>query len=277
MTQRLSRTKKLLLASTGFAALAGTVVLGVDHSSTVGAQSAAAPAFEAASIKPNRSGRAGGGLNLLPARIKIVNSSLKFCIQMAWNVKDFQVSGGEGWTGTERYDIDAVTASPFKAAELRTMLQALLTERFALVIHRETRDKAGYALVTARSGPKLPPPIDDPDVMLGRTAGGDMTLKAKSATMEQLAATLSSALSAPVVDQTGIAGRFDVSLEWAPDPTGHPPVTKSGAPAAMPPPDAMPGPSIFSALQEKLGLRLEARKVPVEMIAIDHAERPSEN
>jgi len=275
--QRLSLTKKLLLASAGLAALTAPVVIGVDHSPTVHAQSVVTPAFEAASIKPNRSGRAGGGLNLLPARIKIVNSSLKFCIQMAWNVKDFQVSGGEDWTGSERYDIDAVAAGPFKAAELRTMLQALLSDRFGLVIHRETRDKAGYVLVTARNGPKLPAPIDDPDVMLGRTSAGDITLKAKSATMEQLATTLSSTLGAAVIDRTGIEGRFDVSLEWAPDPASQPLVTKSGTPAPMPPPDATPGPSIFTALQQKLGLKLEARKVPVEIIVIDHADRPSKN
>lgn len=275
--QRLSRTKKLLLGSVGFAALAGPLVIGLDRPSPVHAQSTATPAFEAATIRLNHSGRAGGGINVLPARIKIVDSSLKFCVGIAWNVKDFQVSGGEGWTGTERYNIDAVAASPFKQAELRTMLQALLTDRFGLVIHRETRDKAGYALITSRNGPKLPPPVDDPDIMLSRTPSGDMTLKAKSATMEQFASTLSSTLGTTVVDRTGIDGRFDVSLEWAPDPTGQPLVTKSGAPAPMPAPDAMPGPSIFTALQQKLGLRLEARKVPVEIIVIDHADRPSDN
>ena len=267
--QRLSLTKKLLLASAGLAALTCPVMIGLDHSSTVHAQSTITPTFEAASIKPNHSGRAGGGLNLLPARIKIVNSSLKFCVQMAWNVRDFQVSGGEGWTAAERWDIDAVAAGPFKAAELRTMLQALLADRFGLVMHRETHDQAGYALVTARNGPKLPPPIDDPDVMLGRTPSGDMTLKAKSATMEQLATTLSATLGKAVVDRTGNEGRFDVSLEWAPDPTNHPLMTKSGAPAPMPPPDAITGPSIFTALQQKLGLKLEARKVPAEIIVID--------
>ncbi len=274
--QRLSASKKFLLASAGFLALAVPVVIALDHPLPIHAQ-AAAPAFEAATIKPNRSGRSGGGLNVLPARIKIVNSSLKFCIQMAWNVKDFQVSGGDRWTDSERYDIIAVAASPFKQAELRTMLQALLTDRFGLLTHRETRDGAGYALVTARNGPKLPPPIDDPDVMLGRTASGDMSLKAKNATMEQLASTLSATLGTTVVDRTGIEGRFDVSLEWAPDPTSQPLVNKSGAPAPMPAADGIPGPSIFTALQQKLGLKLEARKVPVEIIVIDHANRPSEN
>src|SRR5437660_572670 len=103
------------------------------------------PAFEAAAIKPSSPGKVGGGLNLLPARIKVVNASLKFCIQVAWNVKGFQISGGAGWTDTDRYDIDAVAARPFKDGEYQAMLQALVADRFGLVIHRETQDKAGYA------------------------------------------------------------------------------------------------------------------------------------
>jgi uncharacterized protein (TIGR03435 family) len=233
-------------------------------------------AFEAASIKPGDPRRVGSGLNLSPARIRIVNASLKFCVQLAWNVKDFQVAGGAGWIGTDPYDIEAVAARPFKEGEYRTMLQTLLAERFGLVIHREVRDKPGYALVTARTGPKLPPPIEDPGIMFSRTPDGDITLKATDASMNQLAGALSSMLGATVVDQTGIEGRFDVSLRYTPDPADRPLVTKSGIP--LPPPsDAVPGPSIFSALQEKLGLKLEALKVPVEVIVIDRANRPSDN
>jgi uncharacterized protein (TIGR03435 family) len=94
--------------------------------------------------------------------------------------------------------------------------------------------------------------------------------------MTQLAGALSTALSAIVLDRTGIEGRFDVSLQYTPDPTTQTLLTKSGEPMA-PAPDAVPGPSIFSALQEKLGLKLEAQRVPVEVIVIDHASRPSEN
>jgi len=244
--------------------------------SVVRGQSPAPPAFEAASIKLSSPGKVGGGISTFPARIRIINSSLKFCIQVAWNVKDFQVSGGEAWMDTDRYDVEAVAASPFKQGEYRTMLQTLLAGRFGLVFHRETRDRAGYALVTARSGPKLPPPVEDPSIMFSRTPSGDITLKATSASMTQLAGALSTALSATVLDRTGIEGRFDVSLQYTPDPTTQTLLTKSGEPMA-PAPDVVPGPSIFSALQEKLGLKLEAQKVPVEVIVIDHASRPSEN
>jgi len=230
--------------------------------------------FEAASIKLNNSGQRGQGISTYPARIKIVNSSLKLCIQMAWNVKDFQVSGAAGWMDSEHYDIDAVAAEPFKKDEYRAMLKTLLADRFGLAIHREMQDKAGYALVVGKNGPKLPPQVEDPSVQFSRTLSGDVTLKAPNVTMAQLASALSGQLSAIVVDKTGIEGRFDASFQWTPD---QPMRLKSGEPAPAPPPDATPGPSIFTAIQEKLGLRLESRKVPTEVIVVDRANRPSEN
>jgi uncharacterized protein (TIGR03435 family) len=232
--------------------------------------------FEAASIKLNNSGQRGGGISTYPARIKIINAPLKLCVQVAWNVKDFQVSGGASWTETDRYDIDAVAANPFKQDEYRVMLQTLLADRFGMVIHREMHDKPGYALAVARNGPKLPPPVDDPNVMFSRTSSGDATLKAPNVTMKRFADALSSTLQAIVVDQTGIDGRFDASMQWTPDPSNLPRL-KSGEPAPPPPSDAIPGPSIFTVLQEKFGLKLESKKVPVEVIVIDRANRPSEN
>jgi uncharacterized protein (TIGR03435 family) len=234
------------------------------------------PTFEAASIKLNTSGKPGSGISTFPARIKVINSTLSFCVQVAWNVKEFQVSGGAGWTGNDRYDIDAVSAEPFKEGEYRTMLQALLSERFGLVIHRETRDKPGYALVVGKNGSKLPPPIEDPSVMFSRTPSGNRTLKATSLSLSRFAEALSTALGATVVDKTGIEGRYDVSFEWTPD-ASTPLVLKSGELAPPPPADAVPGPTIFTALQEKLGLKLESRKVPVEVIVIELANRPTGN
>jgi uncharacterized protein (TIGR03435 family) len=194
---------------------------------------------------------------------------------VAWNVKDFQVSGGAGWMDTERYDIDAVAAKPFTTEELRTMLRALLAERFGLVVHSETQDRPGYVLVTARSGPKLPPPIDDPSVLFSRTPSGDRTLTATNVSMARFAEALSVPLGAIVVDRTGIEGQYNVSFQWTSDPSGETRTLKSGEPA--PPVDAAAGPSIFTALQEKLGLRLESKKVPVEVIVIERANRPTEN
>ena len=228
--------------------------------------------FEAASIKLNTSHGRGGGINTSPARIKVVNSSLKFCIQIAWNVEDFQVSGASGWIEDEHYDIDAVAPAPFIRDEMRVMLKALLADRFGVAVHSETMEKQGYALVVAKNGAKISAAVDDPRIMFSRTPSGDMTLKAPGVTMAQLAGALSMQLRAMVVDKTGMEGKFDVSFQWTPD---QPLRLKSGEPA--PPPDATPGPSIFTAIQEQLGLRLESRKVPTEVIVIDHAQRPSEN
>jgi uncharacterized protein (TIGR03435 family) len=170
-----------------------------------------------------------------------------------------------------------VGANPFTKEESRTMLRALLADRFGLAVHSETQDRQGYVLVTARNGPKLPPPIDDPSVLFSRTPTGDRTLKATNVSMARFAEALSFPLGAIVVDRTGIEGQYDVSFQWTSDPAGDSRTLKSGEPAPAPPVDATPGPSIFTALQEKLGLRLESKKVPVEVIVIERANRPSEN
>jgi uncharacterized protein (TIGR03435 family) len=236
-----------------------------------------APAFEAASIKPNASGKPGSGISTYPGRIKIINSSLKFCVQVAWNVKDFQVAGGANWMDTDKFDIDAVAADRFTMPELRVMLQALLADRFGLAIHREMLDKPGYAMVAAKSGPKLQPAAEDPSIQFSRTSSGDRTLKAPGVSMAQLASAFSTALGKTVVDQTGIEGKFNIALQWTPDPASEPRMAKNGEPMPSPPPDATPGPSIFTVVQETLGLKLESKKVPVEVIVIDRATRPTEN
>ncbi len=238
---------------------------------------AQSPAFEAAAIKPADPASRGMGINVQKARIRVMNAPLKFCVEVAWGVKDFQVSGANGWMDTEHFDIDAVAAMPFEKGEMQAMLQTLLVERFALKTHKETQEKQGYALVVGKNGPKLPPAEDDRSIMFSRTPTGDATLSAKSVTMAQLASALSSNLGSIVVDRTGLEGQFNASLQWTPDPSMRPLIGKNGEPAPPPPSDATPGPSIFSALQEKLGLKLESHKVPVEVIVVEHAEHPTAN
>lgn len=233
--------------------------------------------FEAAAIKPADPAHRGMGINVDHARIRVINAPLKFCVEVAWNVKDFQVSGANGWMETERFDINAMAAKPLEKGEMETMLQALLIERFALKTHKETQEKQGYALVVAKNGPKMPPAEDDRSIMFSRTPTGDATLSAKSVTMAQLASALSSNLGSIVVDRTGLEGQFNASLQWTPDPSARPLIGKNGEPAPPPPSDATPGPSIFSALQEKLGLKLESHKVPVEVVVVEHAEHPTAN
>lgn len=243
---------------------------------TVRAQAPDAPTFEAASIKINTGMPGRSGMSSYPARLKIINSTLKFCVEIAWNVKDFQVAGANGWMDGDRYDIDAVAAKPFAPDEWRKMMRTLLADRFGLAVHSETQDRPGYVLVAGRNGPKLAPPVDDPSVLFSRTPSGDRTLNAPNVSMKRLAEALSTALGSIVVDQTGIEGQYNVSLQWTPD-ASEPRMSKSGEPLPPAPPDAVPGPSLFTAVQEKLGLKLEAKKVPVEVIVIEHANRPTEN
>jgi uncharacterized protein (TIGR03435 family) len=204
-----------------------------------------------------------------------MNCTLKQCVQFAWNVKDFQVNGATGWMDGDRYDIEAVAAARFKEGEYRDMLQTLLADRFGVVAHRETKDRSGYALVVGKNGAKLPPPSDDPSILFSRTPTGDITLKAPNVSMTQLADALMFRIGVPVVNKTGIEGKYDASMQFTPDPS-MPAMGKPGMPMT-PPPDALPGPSIFTVVQEKLGLKLESTKVPVEVIVIDQAHRPTAN
>jgi uncharacterized protein (TIGR03435 family) len=232
--------------------------------------------FEAASIKPADPAARGSGINVQPARIRVMNATLKFCVQVAYDVKDFQVSGATGWMDADRFDIDAVAVKPFEKDEWRAMLKTLLTERFGVAAHIETKERQGYALVVAKNGPKLPKPEDDRSIMFSRTPSGDISLSAKNVTMSQLANALSSNLEKIVVDDTGLEGKFNASFQFAPDPALRNATMKNGEPVPPPPADAVPGPSVFTAVQE-LGLKLESRKVPVETIVIDRAEHPTGN
>ncbi len=205
-------------------------------------------------------------------------------ITFAYDVRDFQVSGGPGWVGTERFDVRAKSEraaadgpqDPGKMTEdqrktlqdqMRERLRALLANRFQLMVHRETKEESIYALVVSKSGSKLQE-NKKPGPRQGMS-GGRGRLQGMAAPTEMLVQTLSNALGRPVVDKTGLAGKYDFVLEWTPD------LGTAGLDGANSPLPS--GPTIFTALQEQLGLRLESQKGPVENIVIDRAEKPSEN
>jgi len=217
------------------------------------------PAFEVASIKPNPSITENSGENTARGRFTATNDSLKQLLQLAFDVKDFQIVGGPGWLGTARYDIVATTGKPGDVgdAELRPLLQSLLVDRFVLRFHRETRESTVYALVVAKNGPKLTGHTGDGDSSSGTSSG---SMRASKVTMAMLASRLERQLGRTVTDHTGLTGEYDFKLTWTPDQNA----------------DAT-GPSIFTALQEQLGLKLDSAKGPVEIIVIDSVEKPSEN
>ena len=231
--------------------------------------------FEVASIRPNAADdnrfmfRGGPGLTA-------AGVTLKFLVVHAYDVLAYQISGGPGWMSTDRWDIRAKAGNikiRLQSEQFLTMLRALLADRFQLKVHSETKEMSVYALVVAKNGPKLTPrsgPSQDT-----RVGWGSLSLQ-KGGTAA-LAYWLSRQLGRTVIDKTELKGEYNFKLEWQPEPGG-------GVEALGLPPNPQPSqpadtnrPSIFTAVQEQLGLRLDARKRPVEIIIVDHAERPSEN
>ena len=158
--------------------------------------------------------------------------------------------------------------------QIAERLRALLADRFQLVVHKETKEQPIYALMPAKNGPKLQEAKE-----LGPRQGMNMNrgrLQGWAAPMEMLGQVLSNTMERPVVDKTGLTGKYDFILEWTPDIGAGGGVAGLGDAPNAPPPGSS-GPTIFTALQEQLGLRLESQKGPVEMIVIDRAEKPSEN
>ena len=261
------------------------------------------PKFEAASIKAAED----PGFRMvrpLPGRLT-ANAPVKMLLQNAYSVQAYQILGGPAWLDSERYAIEAKATGSADRAQIFLMLQALLEERFQLKIHRETREMPVFALVASRHGIKLSAPKEgscvDPDPTAAPAwAGGRMpppgtspAIKPRCGTigfglqpagaqmrggkiaMPELVRSLAMAMGRPVIDRTGHTGLFDVQLDFTPD--------ESTPLMPPPPPDGSGGsadsrgPSIMSALEEQLGLRLESSKGPVEVIVIDHVERPSAN
>jgi uncharacterized protein (TIGR03435 family) len=238
------------------------------------------PTFEVASIKPAEPGARGMGVQRQAGgRVSMKNVTLRLLITMAWDIRDHQLVGAPGWFDSEHFDIVAkpeteIPRTPEGNDKLMLMVQALVTERFGFAFHRETKEMPIYALVVAKNGPKLAAsePGSQNSLMMGRGK-----LEGKNMKISALAKILTNPLGRTVVDKTGLTGDYNFTVEWTPD------VNESMGPKGMPseaPRDAtsMPdGPSLFTALQEQLGLRLESQKGPVEMLVVDRAERPSEN
>jgi uncharacterized protein (TIGR03435 family) len=263
--------------------------------SPIYAQSAQAPlTFEVASIKPSASDLRGATFQIQPGGgLKVAGATLRSLLTFAYDVRDFQVSGGPGWIDSDRFDILArverssaaenAPAYPRQMSDeqrrtgfqqMRERVKALLAERFQLTIHRESKEQTIYALVVGKNGSKLQETKGDAGPMLRRGRG---QITGQGIEMQMLASSLANQVGRPIVDRTGLKGRYDIKLEWTPDP-GQDPGPLGAPPGVEPPPPPDPnGPSLFAALQEQLGLRLESQKGPAEMLVIDRVERPSEN
>ena len=279
--RNLDWTRKSLLATVGIAAVISPIVVGVmAPSSRAQSQSAAAtaPAFDVASVKPNKSSTGRNSMDRSPGGgFSATNATLKGLIKAAYSIYDHQLIGGPGWLESERYDIVAKAPPNTPDNQLRPMLQTLLTERFKLKLHRETRQMPVYALILGKHGPKFQEVNREAKDGDGDSRKGRGHLTAQRVPISDLAEILSGELGLTVLDRTGLKGFFDLKLEWTPDESqlrgpGDGPDGRIRTAAADP-----NGASIFTALQEQLGLKLEKQIGPVEVLVIDHVERPSEN
>jgi uncharacterized protein (TIGR03435 family) len=222
--------------------------------------------FEVATVKPSpATGDRGTNINANGDTITLHNATLRFAVQAAYGIPVERVLGGPEWAGSRRFEIVGKSAAAASPADLLVMLRGLLAERFQLQVRSEQRTMSIYALVQAKGGAKLQAsdPMDAlPPSLLGQPARGGMV--GHKATMKQLAATLSigNVLGRPVLDRTGLPGEYDFRLDgFAPLITG--------------PEDTRP--SIFTALEERLGLKLEAGEDVVGQLVIEQAQEPSAN
>lgn len=219
-----------------------------------GAEKKGPMAFEVASVK--RAAPAPGAsssMNTQAGRLTCTNCSLKKLILAAYGVHDFQVSAPD-WINTETYEIAATMSLGASGDDVQMMMQALLAERFKLAVHRESKELPMFALVQAKGGAKL----QEVEFAGGSTSSGRGSLKATSIPMSKLADWLSGQVGRPVRDFTGLSGVYDLAMQWTAETEN--------------------GPDLFTAMTQQLGLRLEARKGPVQMIVVDHVEKvPVEN
>jgi len=253
--------------------------------------------FEVASVKPGDPSDRRMMINIAPGgRFRTVNAPVILLLRIAYHVQDFQLVGLPEWAKTERFNVEAkaddrANEDLMKMSEeqrnafqkrLQLRLQALLEDRFALKTHRETKEMPVYELVAVKNGPKLTPAAPQTDEKqrgMMRMERGELT--GTAVTIDRLVQAFSDQTGRTVIDKTGLKGEYDFKLQWTPDP--RPMDSMAPPPGAQPPGAAeasvsdTTGPTLVTAIQEQLGLKLESTKGPVEVIVIDHVEKPSAN
>jgi uncharacterized protein (TIGR03435 family) len=235
------------------------------------------PAFEVATIKPSKPDEPGRSFLVRGARFTTVNTTTADLINFAYDVQAKQVVNAAAWVESDKFDIDAQPDAPGTPndKQLKTMVQKLLADRFQLKFHEDKKEMSAYVLTVAKNGPKLTKSQGDPNglpALFFRQLG---YLTVRNATMGNLVHLMQSAvLDRPVVDQTGLEGKWDFNLKWTPDESQF-----AGMGIKVPPPSdaADAPPPLFTAIQEQIGLKLESGKAPVPVLVLDHLEKPSPN
>jgi len=235
------------------------------------------PAFEVATIKPNNSGIEGKGIGVNGHQITTRNTSVSDLITFAYGIHARQITGGAAWIDTDKFDLQGepdVEGAP-NDRQVKMMFQKLLADRFRLTFHRDKRELSVYTITVGKTGPKLTASTGDPGGLPTLGLRGLGKVFARNASMADLAQLMqTTALDRPVVDQTGLKGRYDLTLNWTPDESQF---HGRGGQAPPPPANVEPDPDLYTAIQQQLGLKLDAVKAPADVLVIDHVEKPSEN
>jgi uncharacterized protein (TIGR03435 family) len=242
------------------------------------------PLFDVISVKPNKDSN-GTRVQFTPDGMRGTGVTVRFLLYEGFGgINSNQVIGEPGWASTDGFDIEArvlpadvPTLAKMTFEQRRTMFQSILADRFKLAVHHETREMPVYVLTLAKGGPKFKETVPDSTAGEPHRKGTMINrgkITASDAQISTLVTILARQLGRPVVDKTGLTGDYDYTVEYTPDDGAPPPRPPDGsAPAAAPD----PGASIFTALQEQLGLKLESTKGPVDVVVIDHIEKPTEN
>ena len=261
---RLTLSNEILRQRTGRRLLSIAIVLGAHLAAAKAQLAEPQPSFDVATIKPTPSADAVNGYWSRPGigRFYAHGLSVQFLIQLAYGIESNQISAKPSWLDSDFYDVEAKPEEGIRLSpdELKPRLQSLLAERFHLATHFETKLVRGYALLVAKSGPRLQPTKGDhlPGWRIDTSTGH---LEGHNWSMPFLASMLQRATKVSVADQTGITGSYDIKLRFAPELDADPTL-----------------PSLFTALRETLGLELRAEQVPMQVLVIDHVDRvPTQN
>jgi len=238
----------------------------------------AKPKFDVVTVKPTDPNRQGKLFTFRGSHAMTLGTNVNDLITFAYGLHAKQIVDGPAWFGTDKFDIDGVPDVPGRpsSAQLKMLMQSVLTQRFGLTFHHDQRELSVYALTVAKGGPKMTVTADPPSGSRNFLYRGLGDLRVTNSTMKDFCDGMQgSAMDKPVVDHTGLTDRYDFQLKWTPDDSQfaqfgpRPPQPASEDPSAPP--------SLYTALQEQLGLKLEATKAKADVLVIDHVEKPSEN
>jgi uncharacterized protein (TIGR03435 family) len=238
------------------------------------------PSFEVATIKPSTPNKPGKGFGFRAGHFVTLNTNLNDLIAFAYGLHAKQIVGAPEWFGVDLFDIEGKPDAEGRpnSKQMKTMVQKLLADRFKLTFHHDKRELSVYVISVASGGPKMTKSTsgaNDPSAFFFRSLG-DLTVR--NQTMADFATWMQSGvMDKPVVDQTGLTDRYDFQLKWTPDDSQFAQFRGTGVTVPPPTDDPKAPPSLYTAIQEQLGLKMGPAKVPDDVIVIDHAEKPSEN